>query len=145
MVKVYLSQLWQEKEHTPSLSIPRHRWQSLGNSISKTDCVRVPENGVWCFQKCWGLSRLLNRNELVSVHGLLRKLMQPKLCLWEGFATAGVCGEEDEIAGSCLASGVKVSCVGLPPIPAAAHIRPCSWYPSSPAFCLRLMEAITDL
>lgn len=35
---------------------------------------------VWCLQKCWGF-QILNRNELVSLHGLLKKLMWLKLCL----------------------------------------------------------------
>lgn len=94
MVKVCLSQIWQEEEPTSSLSTPSHRQKGLGYRISRLGCWSEPEDGAWCFQKCWGLSRWLSRTELVSIQESLRKLKRLKLCLWEGSASSRCVGRD---------------------------------------------------
>lgn len=53
--------------------------KALGTA-SQDGIVEVSQElRVWCLQKCWGFE-ILNGNELVSLHGLLKKLMWLKLC-----------------------------------------------------------------
>lgn len=104
MVNAYLSQIQQEQEHTLLLFTPTYSKQKFETGkwreqYLKTECSSIPENGVLCFQKQWGLSRWLNRNVLAFTG------CWESSCGWscacESALWIGMHGEEDQFTGTC--------------------------------------------